>query len=98
MLKTLSVEPMHGWGIAERMEAASEGKLAVSQGSLCPALQRLKRQGWVRSERRRTENNRRARYYRLTAAGEREHARQRGDWERSSLAVNRVLRWAGGVA
>lgn len=98
VLKTLSVEPMHGWGIAQRIEAVSDGALAVNQGSLYPALQRLKRQGWVRSEWRRTENNRRARYYRLTAAGEREYARQRGDWERSSLAVNRVLQWAGSVA
>lgn len=97
VLKSLSVEPMHGWGIAQRIEQVSRGTLEVNQGSLYPALQRMKRRGWVRSEWRRTENNRRARYYLLTPAGEREFSRQRGDWERSSLAVARVLAWAGGA-
>lgn len=98
VLKTLSVEPLHGWGIAQRIERMSRGALEVNQGSLYPALQRMKRRGWVRSEWRRTENNRRARYYVLTAEGERELARQRGDWERSSQAVQWVLQWSGGLA
>jgi PadR family transcriptional regulator, regulatory protein PadR len=98
VLKTLSVEPMHGWGIAQRIEQMSRGVFEVSQGSLYPALQRMKRKGWIASEWRVTEHNRRARYYRLTPAGERQLARESAGWERTSTAVNRVLGWSGGVA
>jgi transcriptional regulator len=97
-LKTLSLEPMHGWGIAQRLLQISRGTFEVNQGSLYPALQRLKRKGWIRSEWRVTENNRRARYYLLTPAGEVQLERQRADWERVSSAVNWVLGWQGGAA
>ena len=95
VLKTLSLEPMHGWGIAQRIEQMSSEVFHVQQGSLYPALQRMKRQGWIRSEWRATENNRRARYYMLTAAGERQLGFERSDWERSAGAVFRILDWSG---
>jgi PadR family transcriptional regulator, regulatory protein PadR len=98
VLKTLSLEPMHGWGISQRIQQMSRDVLRVTQGSLYPALQRMKTRGWIVSEWRITENNRRARYYSLTAAGRRELAREQSQWERSSKAVNRVLGWAGGLA
>ena len=98
ILKTLSLEPLHGWGISHRIQQMSRDVFQVNQGSLYPALQRLKSKGWIKSEWRRTEHNRRARYYLLTAAGERELARERMQWERSSSAVNWVLDWQGGLA
>jgi PadR family transcriptional regulator PadR len=98
VLKTLSVAPMHGWGIAQRIERMSSEVFQVSQGSLYPALQRMKRKGWIRSEWRETENNRRARYYMLTAAGEKQLGVERAEFERSAEAVLRVLDWAGGFA
>ena len=98
VLKTLSLEPMHGWGISQRIQAMSRDVLQVTQGSLYPALQRMKTRGWVTSEWQTTENNRRARYYMLTAAGRRELAREQTQWERSSAAVNWVLGWRGGTA
>jgi PadR family transcriptional regulator, regulatory protein PadR len=97
VLKTLSLEPMHGWGIAQRIEQLSRGIFEVSQGSLYPALQRMKDRGWICSEWRTTENNRRARYYMLTTAGERELARTTAGWERSSSGINWVLGWSGGA-
>lgn len=96
VLTTLSLEPMHGWGISQRIEQVSTDVLRVTQGSLYPALQRLKRRGLITSEWRTTENNRRARYYLLTAAGRRQLSRERDQWEQTSAAVNRVLRWAEG--
>lgn len=98
VLKTLSFEPMHGWGISQRIQQMSRDVFQVNQGSLYPALQRMKSKGWIRSEWRRTENNRRARYYMLTAAGERELARERSQWERSSAAVDWILEWSGEFA
>ncbi len=98
ILKTVSLEPLHGWGISQRIQQMSRDVFQVNQGSLYPALQRMKSRGWIASEWRRTENNRRARYYKLTAAGERELARERSQWERSSSAVNWVLDWKGGIA
>ena len=98
VLKTLSLEPLHGWGISQRIQQMSRDVFQVNQGSLYPALQRMKSRGWIDAEWRTTENNRRARYYMLTAAGERELARERSQWERSSAAVDRVLNWAGGAA
>lgn len=91
VLKTLSLEPMHGWGISQRIRQMSDDVFEVQQGSLYPALQRMKSKGWLASEWGRTENNRRARYYRLTPAGEREMTRERAQWRRSSSAVDRVL-------
>jgi PadR family transcriptional regulator, regulatory protein PadR len=91
VLKTLSLEPMHGWGISQRIQQMSREVFQVNQGSLYPALQRMKTKGWLRSEWRRSDSNRRARYYMLTPAGERELARERAQWVRSSSAVNWVL-------
>lgn len=98
VLKTLSLEPMHGWGIAQRLEQMSGEVFQVNQGSLYPALQRMKRKGWIRSDWRSTENNRRARYYMLTSAGEKHLGLERAEFERSAGAVFQVLDWAGGVA
>src|SRR3954471_14026751 len=92
VLKALQLEPMHGWGITERIEQWSEQVLQVSQGSLYPALYRLQRQGWISSAWRVTENNRRARYYTLTAAGARQLAAEQASWDRRSGAVNMVMR------
>ena len=95
ILKILSVEPLHGWGITQCIEQRSRQVLQVNQGSLYPALERLKRKGWIRSEWRTTANNRRARYYELTAAGRKQLALERQSWERSAAAVNWILGWAG---
>jgi PadR family transcriptional regulator, regulatory protein PadR len=91
VLKTVLLQPMHGWGIAQRVEQMSRGVFAVQQGSLYPALQRMKRRGWIRAEWRTTEHNRRARYYELTAAGLRQLDVERATWERTSAAVNWVM-------
>lgn len=98
VLKALSLEPMHGWGMAQRIEQMSNEVFQVNQGSLYPALQRMKRKGWIRSEWRSTEHNRRARYYMLTPAGEKQLGIERAEFERSAGAVFQVLDWAGGAA
>ena len=98
VLRTLSLEPMHGWGIAQRIAQMSGQVFDVNQGSLYPALQRMKRRGWVRSKWRVTENQRRARYYELTRAGEKQLVKEREQWERASGAVNGILDWAEGYA
>ncbi len=92
VLKALQLEPMHGWGITERLEQWSENVLRLGQGSLYPALYRLERQGLIRSEWRVTENNRRARYYSLTRAGRKYFQEELSHWERLSRAINMVLR------
>src|SRR5215213_1159540 len=94
VLKTLSLEPMHGWGLSYRLRQISGEVFDVNQGSLYPALQRMLRRGWIRSEWRASENNRRARYYELTREGRRQLEAEVAEWERSSGAVNRVLRFA----
>ena len=91
VLKALQLAPMHGWGITERLQQWSRQALQVNQGSLYPALQRLERERLITAEWRTTENNRRARYYALTAAGRRRLADERAHWERLSAAVNLVL-------
>jgi len=91
VLKALLLQPMHGWGITERIEQWSENVLQLGQGTLYPALYRLERQGLIRSEWRTTENNRRGRYYSLTAAGRKQFAEELTHWERLSRAVNLVL-------
>ena len=96
VLKSLQLGPMHGWGITERIESGSRNVLGLNQGSLYPALYRLEKQGYVHSEWRQTENNRRARYYAITPAGKRRLAAERAAWERLSGAVNQVLRMAEG--
>lgn len=95
ILRTLALEPMHGWGITQRIEVMSREVLRINQGSLYPALERLRRSGWITSSWRTTDNNRRARYYDLTAAGRKELASQRATWRRASSAINAVLDWAG---
>ena len=91
ILKVLSLEPMHGWGIIKRIQHLSEDVFQVNQGSLYPALQRLKRKGWIRSEWRVTENRRRARYYTLTDSGGEKLGEERRAWEISTSAVGRIL-------
>ena len=91
VLKTLALEPMHGWGIAQRIQEFSRNTFLVTQGSLYPALVRMKRRGWIRSAWRTTANNRRARYYELTAEGRRRLELERAAWSRTSGAVNWVL-------
>jgi transcriptional regulator len=91
VLRTLQEAPMHGWGIAQRVQQMSRGVFLVQQGSLYPALVRMKRRGWVKAEWRASENNRRARYYELTPAGLRHLEIERAEWQRTSAAVNWVL-------
>ncbi|HSJ64355.1 MAG TPA: PadR family transcriptional regulator [Gemmatimonadaceae bacterium] len=96
VLTTLSLEPMHGYGLSLRLRQLSGEVFDVNQGSLYPALQRMLRRGWIRSAWRASDNNRRARYYELTSEGERQLRLARAEWDRSSRAVNRVLRFAFG--
>lgn len=91
VLKTLTLEPMHGWGISQRIQQLSTGVLDVNQGSLYPALQRLEVRGWITSDWRTTENNRRAKYYRLTASGRRALGAETGNWRRYVAAVEAIL-------
>lgn len=91
VLRILSLEPMHGWGIGERIRLFSDDVFQVNQGSLYPALQRMRRKGWIRAEWGRTENNRRARYYSLTGKGEAQLAQEQAEWRRTSGAVERIL-------
>lgn len=92
VLRTLSLQPMHGWGIMERIEQVSRGVFSLNQGSLYPALERAQRAGWVKSEWRVTENGRRARYYAITRAGLAHLEAEKREWERSSQAINLILR------
>ena len=91
VLKTLSLQPMHGWGISQRVQQISDGVLEVNQGSLYPALQRLEKDGLVTSEWGTTDNNRQARYYRLTAAGKRALGNEVESWKRFAAALEGVL-------
>jgi PadR family transcriptional regulator PadR len=91
VLKTLTLEPMHGWGISQRIQQVSSGVLEVNQGSLYPALQRLELKGWIDSDWRTTENNRRAKYYRLTAQGRRALGAETANWRRYVSVVDVIL-------
>jgi transcriptional regulator len=91
VLKTLTLEPMHGWGISQRIQQFSRGALDVNQGSLYPALQRLEQKGWIESDWRNTENNRRARYYTLTSAGRRALGQEVASWRRYVTSVELIL-------
>ena len=91
VLKTLALEPMHGWGIAHRIGWMSKDVFLVTQGSLYPALVRMKRRGWVKTEWKVTENNRRARYYDLTPAGRRQLEAERALWDRVSAAIDGIM-------
>ncbi len=94
ILRTLQAGSMHGWGISQRIQQVSESVLVVNQGSLYPALYRLEEEGWIASEWGASENNRRAKFYRLTRSGERQLAREEQDWQRLAAAVFRVLETA----
>lgn len=91
ILRTLALEPMHGWGIAQRIQQISSDVLQVQQGSLYPALHRLEQQGWIASEWGASDNNRRAKFYSLTRAGRRQLEVETSNWERLSAAVHAVL-------
>ena len=91
VLKTLSLAPMHGWGISQRVQQMSRGVLEVNQGSLYPALQRLEKDGLITSDWGTTDNNRRARYYRLTASGRRALGKELDSWRRFAAGLEAVL-------
>ena len=91
ILKTVALEPMHGYGIGVRLEQISRGVFQVNAGSLFPALRRLERDGLITGEWRITENNRRAKYYRLTGPGRATLKRETRDWEAQSTAIARIL-------
>jgi len=92
ILKTLSLAPMHGWGIGQRVQQISDGVLEVNQGSLYPALQRLEKDGYITSDWDTTDNNRKARYYRLTSAGKRALGVELESWRRFASGLEAVLR------
>ena len=95
ILKTLSIEPMHGFGIARRVEQISRGVFKVNPGSLLTALERLQRAGWLDAEWRQTENSRRAKFYTLTRAGKKQLEAETADWTRRASAIARVLKAEG---
>jgi transcriptional regulator len=92
VLKTLSLAPMHGWGISQRVQQISDGVLEVNQGSLYPALQRLEKDGLIASDWGTTDNNRRARYYRITALGRKALGSELESWRRFATGLEAVLR------
>src|SRR6266550_9615308 len=94
ILRTLQVEPMHGWAISVRIQQISQDVLHVNQGSLYPALHRLEHRGWIKAEWGISELGRRARFYRLTAAGRKQLEIEAENWGRLSEAIARVLRMA----
>jgi PadR family transcriptional regulator PadR len=94
IMRTIVSEPLHGWAVAQRIQLLSKDVLRINQGSLYPALQRLERQGWITADWGVSETNRRARFYRLTAAGKRRLERERADWDRLSAAISLVMRTA----
>ncbi len=91
ILKTLTLEPMHGLGISRRIEQVTEGIFQVQPGSLFPAVHRLEQEGWIQGEWGESENNRRAKYYRLTSAGKRRLGEEKRNWAQVVLAITKVL-------
>lgn len=91
ILKTIALQPMHGWAIAQRIRQLSKEVLQVNQGALYPALHRLENNGWIKARWGDSENNRRAKYYSLTRAGEKYLREQQATWDRLSMAINVVL-------
>src|SRR5947207_304172 len=91
ILKTLALEPMHGWGIAQRIRQVSKEVLQVNQGALYPALHRLEQSGWIRAKWGESDNNRRAKFYLLTTAGQRYLDQEEANWQRLSSAIGLVL-------
>ena len=94
ILKALSLEAMHGWGISQRIQQISRDVLQINQGSLYPALHRLEHQGWIEAEWKISELGRRAKYYHLTASGRRQLAVEAREWERMANAISRVMKFA----
>ncbi len=94
VLKTLSRGPQHGYGIAAFVQEASDDMLRVEEGSLYPALHRMEQAGWIAAEWRTTANNRRARVYRITRAGEKRLDEEQSKWSRLTRGVDKVLRFA----
>lgn len=94
ILKTVALEPQHGWAIAQRIRQISNDVLQVKQGALYPALHRLEQQGWIKAEWGESENNRRAKYYSLTKAGEKYLEQEHANWERLSAAIGLVMNTA----
>jgi PadR family transcriptional regulator PadR len=92
ILRVIRLEPMHGWAIAQRIRQMSNEELRVGQSALYPALHKLEQQGWIESEWALSENNRRAKYYKLTAAGRRALKSETAQWERLSAAINLVVK------
>ena len=92
LLKILALEPLHGWAIAQRLHAASGEVLQVSDGSLYPALHKLEQQGWIKSEWKTRENNRRAKFYALTRSGRARLREETAGWERLSTAITQIVR------
>jgi PadR family transcriptional regulator PadR len=91
ILRTLALEPQHGWGISERVQQMSSDVLQIQQGSLYPALHRLERRGWIKAHWGTSDNNRRAKYYELTKTGRQQLATERDSWQKLTAAVAQVL-------
>jgi len=91
ILKALALEPMHGWAISERLQQISQEALQVQQGSLYPALHRLERKGWIKAQWATSDNNRRAKYYKLTAGGEKQLEAEAKAWRKLVSVVGHVL-------
>lgn len=94
VLKTIALEPMHGWAIAQRIRHMSKDVLQVGQGALYPSLHKLEQNGWIASEWAVSENNRRAKYYKLTKAGRKALEQEAAQWERLSAAISLIVRTA----
>ena len=94
ILKMLALEPMNGWDVSQRLKLHSKDILRVSDGSLYPALHKLEQEGWITAEWRQSENNRRAKFYRLTKTGRKQLVEETANWERMAAAVQRVLQRA----
>ena len=92
LLKILALEPLHGWAITLRLKSISGDVLQVSEGSLYPALHKLEQQGWISAEWKRTENNRRAKFYALTRLGRKQLESEAANWQRLSAAISHVIR------
>ncbi len=92
ILKTVALEPMHGWAVAQRIRQVSRNVLQVNQGALYPALHRLEQQSWIQAEWGESENNRRAKYYSLTKAGKKYLQKEEANWQRLSAAIGLVLK------
>ena len=92
ILKTVALQPMHGWGIAQRIRQASNEVLQVHQGALYPALHRLEKKGWIRSEWKLSDKNQNAKFYRLTPSGKKQLSTEQSQWKLLVKAISRVMK------